>query len=191
MKTKLEVVNQALEACSQSPVASIDLADQQVELISGILEREIKDIQTEGWAFNAEENVTLTPDLSGFITVAPDVVGVSWGKDMHQHPVLALRGARLFDKSQNTYVFSGPIKVRVVRLLDWEYTPQEFREYVAARVCRMAYASLITAGPMLQTLYLEEARARSGFTIRQAATSNESLLKTPVASRFLAPPYAR
>jgi hypothetical protein len=189
MKSKLEVVNAALEACSQSPVASIDLTNQQVEVISGILERELVDGQTEGWAFNVEDEVTLTPDLSGFITVAADILHVSWGKDRARTPVLALRGARLFNRSDNTYVFTGPIKVRVIRKLDWEFTPQEYREFIQARAIRMAYAALITGGPLLQALYLAEAQARAHLTALQASASNESLLRTPTASQFLESPW--
>ena len=60
--TELSAVNSILGAIGQSPVTSINYENPEVSYIYNILTEVNKDVQNEGWHFNTEQHIAVTPD---------------------------------------------------------------------------------------------------------------------------------
>ena len=123
--TELEAVNTMLSAVGEPPINFLDgQKNADAAIARNILTEISRDVQMQGWHFNTQINVTLTPGSDTFITLSDNVVradieywtsgGSSDNRDITQ------RGNRLFNKTDNTYAFTKDVKATVVYLLDWE-----------------------------------------------------------------------
>ena len=66
--TELSAVNSILGSIGQSPITSTNLqnlANPEIALIHNLLMEVTKDVQNEGWHFNKEDNVKISPDANG------------------------------------------------------------------------------------------------------------------------------
>jgi hypothetical protein len=176
MKTKLNVLNAALEAISHPPVGSTTGGSQAVELIMQMIERTALDTQRLGWSFNTEYDLELVPDgTTKEIDVGPSILAASWESSRHQYPDLVLRATRLFNRQTNTYQFDAPVRLTVVRELVWEETPAEFREFVEASVRRQAYQNIVGSSELFSVLARDEALARSRLETAQSGAAHNTL----------------
>ena len=78
--TELSAVNSILGSIGQSPVTTLNFTNPETEFIYNILTEVSKDVQNEGWQFNLEENVTVTPS-SNKISVGNQEIRVN----IHSH----------------------------------------------------------------------------------------------------------
>jgi hypothetical protein len=134
--TELSAVNLLLEVIGESPVNSLTssgLAD--VAIARRTLQQVSREVQSERWHFNTEQDVDLTPDIDGRIVVP---VGTLWVIENHPsaHIGITQRGNYLYDRLNRTHVFEDSINVTLVSFLDWEYLPNAAREYIAIKAAR-------------------------------------------------------
>lgn len=128
----LDAVNKVLAVTGDSPVSTLDDSYIQSRIAQQMLERATRDVLAQGWWFNEDENVTLTPDINGFITLAPNVIKVSVIGD---NGGIIQRGSKMYDRANRTYVFSESIPVDMVINLEWEELPQVARAYITDLAC--------------------------------------------------------
>lgn len=126
--TELEAVNEVLAAVGDQPVQTL-AAGTYIEAvrIQQILRNTSRRIQSKGWWFNEIENKTLQPDSGGFIYLGNNVIEVSVLDD-HDGSIVQ-RGNSLYDRKNDTYVFTKPIKVDLRLNLEWNELPQIARSY--------------------------------------------------------------
>ena len=62
--TELSAVNSILGAIGQSPITTLNYENPEISFIYNILNEVNKDIQNEGWHFNIEKHVKVTPDVN-------------------------------------------------------------------------------------------------------------------------------
>lgn len=128
--TELEAVNAMLEAIGESPVSTLSNAGLQDAAVAyQTLKNTLRRVQTLGWSWNTDLSWTFYPDDDGFIqlpanTLKADTVGASESIDA------VIRGQRLYDRVNHTYVFSGPVTVELVSALSFEELPESARQYV-------------------------------------------------------------
>ena len=86
--TELESVNIMLAAIGESPINSLTgTLPVDARLAQATLTETNKDVQSEGWSFNTEIDVTLTRDaVSKQIALSTDVLRVD--PNIHQHPTI-------------------------------------------------------------------------------------------------------
>jgi hypothetical protein len=134
MVTKLQAVNASLLAIGQQLVATLDDAldiDATQALI--LLDEINEEIQSEGWAFNTDENVVLTPNSqTGKIAIPTNYINVrSIGT-----PTVQVRNGKLYNQSTQTDVFTSNVTAEVVRLVPYEEAPAPFALYVKSLLVR-------------------------------------------------------
>lgn len=120
--TQLNVVNDMLGSLGEAEVNSLvgqaPLISRCVSLLRTANARE----QTKGWWFNTE-TLTLTPDNSGAVVVSADALKVD---PIDPNLPYTHRGNRLYNLKAGTEdprVFTYPVEVRLVRLIDFEDLP--------------------------------------------------------------------
>ena len=115
--TKLEAVNKALQMMGEAPINSLqglfglgNLAETTIDSVS-------RKLQTEGWSFNTDYQVSLVRDsTTNHISVGSNVSRIY--VDPYEYPDIDVvqRGSKLYDRKNNTYEFEKNLKETVIVL---------------------------------------------------------------------------
>lgn len=173
--TKLEAVNVCLNNIGEAPVTSLDsglLVDAQIA--SDIVDEISREVQSYGWNFNTEV-FTLTPDIDGFInlpaaTLKVDSVQANAAED------LIMRGSRLYDKDNNTFVFTESKTVEVVLFLDFDEMPETIRRFIALRSARVFQERQLGVDALSAQNREDERRAWAMLMSEEADSSDYNVL---------------
>jgi len=160
LTSQLESVNVMLGHIGESPINTLSgILPISATTALAVLNEVSKEIQSEGWHFNSEKNVTLSPDSNNnTITVPTDAVQV----DADDKSVdIVQRGSVLFDRTDNTDTFTESIKVNLVRLLDWDSLPEEARRYISLRASRVFQGRTVGSRELEALIARDEYQARS------------------------------
>ncbi|ALF01674.1 tail tubular protein A [Caulobacter phage Percy] len=125
--TTLDVINAQLATLGEAPLN--DIEEDHPFVAAGLLSlRTINNReQAKGWWFN-KEIVTLNPDATtGSISIPDDAISVDPIDGSHY----VMRGRRLYNPNTSTYVFTAPVRVRLIRRLDFEDLPPSAADYIA------------------------------------------------------------
>ena len=98
--TELESVNIMLAAIGESPLNSLTgTLPVDARLAQSTLTEVNKEVQSEGWSFNTEIDVTLPRDGSNHVNLSNDILRVD--PNIHQHPTIDAiqRALKLYDLS--------------------------------------------------------------------------------------------
>jgi len=173
--TKLEAVNVCLTNIGEAPVTSLDsglLVDAQVA--SDIVDEISREVQSVGWNFNTEVH-TLSPDTDGFIHLPASTLRADTVQEDARFN-LVVRGRRLFDKDNNTYVFSSTKKVELVLFLDFEELPEVARRLIALRAARTFQERQLGVDSLSAQNRDDERRAWAAMLDEEAASSDYNIL---------------
>jgi hypothetical protein len=141
--TRLQAVNTMLSVIGSAPVNQLtgpnapNSAD--VAIAMQVLDEVSLNIQSRGWHFNTEEDVTLTADpITSEVVVASNVLLVDVDYPNNDGLDITLRGNKLYNRKTNSFQFTGPVeKVRLIRALEWDDLPQAARHYITIRAARI------------------------------------------------------
>lgn len=155
---ELAAVNDMLAAIGESPVNTLE-GDSNADVANArrILNKVNTEVQSKGWTFNIEEGVSLVPDVfSQLINYLPDYLSV---KSTSGTTIYTNRGGYLFDRSERTDQFTGPVEVNLIRLRSFEEMPVPFRTYIIAKASRRFNIRFFGAAEIEATLQEEESDA--------------------------------
>lgn len=185
LTTKLETVNSMLGHIGETPVNSI--ADTNALPVTAamavtIIDEVSREVQTEGWHFNTEDNVELTPDSQGNIEIPEDIIEL----DVADKTVdVVQRGLSLFDRRDNTTTFKDKITVSLIRLLDWDSLPEVARRYITLRASRVFQGRVVGSRELESLIARDEFQARARLMNTDGNTSDRTIFDSPdVASRI-------
>jgi len=131
LTTELEAVNAILSAVGESPVNSLDDEFVDAENARALLNAELRAILSRGFHFNTDLEYTLSIDDDGFIQVPATTLRViTTDKD------IVRRAARLYNRREQTYVFTEDIDVTLVVLQEFDECPEAVRNYVTIKAGR-------------------------------------------------------
>jgi len=185
LTTKLETVNSMLGHIGETPVNSI--ADTNALPVSAamavtIVDEVSREVQAEGWHFNTEDNVELTPDSQGNISIPEDIIEL----DVADKTIdVVQRGLSLFDRRTNTTTFKDKITVSLIRLLDWDSLPEVARRYITLRASRVFQGRVVGSRELEALIARDEFQARARLMNTDGVTSDRTIFDSPdVASRI-------
>ena len=101
--TELEAVNVLLTTIGEQPINTLSgNQTTDVTIARQVIKEVSREVQSQGWHFNTEENVTLVPDsVNSHITVPIDVARID-----SKYKNVVIRSGKLFDVQDRTFVFS-------------------------------------------------------------------------------------
>lgn len=176
--TELEAINIILSTIGESPVNSLAEVSSVVDAVvaKSVLKEVSTAVQEEGWHFNIEKNFTLTPDfLNKEIQVPGNCIQCdSSGQDSERD--VCVRGNRLYDRDNLTFVFDRPVQVDMVLVLPFEELPQAARHYITIRAARVYQQRVVGSETLGNFTEKDEARARAGLRKFEADTSDYNIL---------------
>lgn len=178
--TELEAVNTMLSAVGEPPINFLDgQKNADAAIARNILSEISRDVQMQGWHFNTQRNVTLTPGPDTFIALSDNVVrvdidywtsgGPSDSRDITQ------RGDRLFNRTDNTYAFTKDVKATVVYMLQWTELPEPARRYINVKAARIFQDRMVGSQAHHAFSREDEIRARAALKEFETDTADQSI----------------
>ena len=160
--TELSAVNSILGAIGQSPVTTINYENPEISFIYNILTEVNKDVQNEGWHFNTEYHVKVTPDATTKHVVLPENTLRYDLRDSHdKNQDVVIRNGRLYDLVDHTDEFTTDLYLDVVTLYKFEDLPNPFQRYITYRAASRAATQLVSNPALVQLLQQQESQSRA------------------------------
>ena len=174
--TELEAINTMLSTIGESPVNTVeDTGNVDVVIARQILQSVSREVQARGWHFNTEINYTITPDSEGYLVLPntvlkADTVYPDSSKDV------VVRGSKLYDRENHTYVFTNAVKVDMTILLTFDELPEVARNYVTIRASRIFQERVVGSDTLHAFNSQDEARAMVSLMEYEADTADLNIL---------------
>ena len=149
--TELEAVNTMLVTIGEQPVSSLDnLAGlQDASIARQILSNISRAVQSKGWVFNLDLQVTYTPDANGEINLGANVLRIDTTTKVRSTTKdIVERGGKLYDREKNTSIFTDTVKVDRVIVLNFDDLPEVARRYIAIRSARVFHDRVVGSGEL-------------------------------------------
>lgn len=134
--TRLEAVNLILRAVGKAPVNSLGSGvPRDVSIAEDVLDDSARAILSDGWHFNTESEITLSPS-GGEITIPTTYLVVD--VDLRDDPCrdLVQRGTKLYDKKNHTFTISKDVRVQAIIGFPFDECPQTIRHYITVSAAR-------------------------------------------------------
>ena len=176
--TELEAINIMLAAIGEAPVNSLTgLLPVDARTAQNTLTEINKEVQSEGWSFNTEIDVTLTRDGSNQISLPANVLRID--ANIHQHPTIdpIQRGLKLYDRQNNKYEFDEDLICTVVYFREFNEITEQARRYINIKAARVFVDRLIGDQGLRTYTQEDETRARAILTESDYANADHNLLR--------------
>jgi hypothetical protein len=179
--TLLEATNAVLAGIGELPVNSIpDSGLSEAVLAKDTVLEVSREIQALGLHCNTDIRYKLTPDTQGFITVPTNVLKI----DAHYRDEdYVIRGSRLYDRTNQTFIFTKPVEVDIVWLLDFEELPEVVRRYVTIRAARLFQKRVVGSEGLHGLSEEDEQRAYAAVMQEEILTEDANFLEGPLVSQ--------
>ena len=175
--TELECINIMLAAIGEAPVNSLTgTVPVDVRIAQSTLTEVNKQVQSEGWSFNTEIDVTLTRNASNNIVLGTDVLRVD--AQTHDHPSInpIQRGLKLYDRKNNTFIFDVDLKCTVVYFRSFDELPEQARSYMTIKAARIFVDRLVSDQSLRTYTQEDEIRARSVLMETDLSNADHNML---------------
>ena len=177
--TELESVNIMLAAIGESPVNTLTgTLPVDVRLAQSTLTEVNKEVQSEGWSFNTEIDVTQQRDSSTQqINLSTDILRID--PNIHQHPTIdeIQRGLKLYDRLNNKYEFDEDLICTVVYFRTFVEIPEPARRYITIKAARIFVDRLVSDDGLRTYTQQDEVRARAILMETDLANGDHNLLR--------------
>ena len=189
--TDLSAVNSILGAIGQSPVTTLNYENPEISYIFNILTEVNKDVQNEGWHFNKEYHVKLSPDNNKHVVLPPNTLRY----DLHADAIdksqdLVIRKDttdgqfKFYDLVDHTYEFTDDIYVDVTTLYKFDELPNAFQRYITYRSAVRAATQLVSNPQLVQLLQQDEAKSRAACMEYECSIGDHNFLGHPHESYY-------
>ena len=179
--TELEAVNVLLTTVGEAPVNTLSgNQGTDVTIAKQVLNEVSREVQSQGWHFNTEPQVKLTPDQFKHINVPADTARI----DSNEYNVV-IREAKLFDLDERSYEFESSILVDVVYYRDFEVLPDTAKKYITTRAARIYSDRMINSETMHRMLAKDEQSALIDLKEFEGDTGDYNMMDSYSVARVL------
>ena len=164
--TEIQAVNMMLTTIGEVPISNLDdLAGlQDASMARDILTNTSRAVQSKGWTFNLEFNVSRTPKNNGQIELGSNVLRVdSVSKVRSSTSDIVERARKLYDREKNTHQFTlgEAVKIDQVIFLAFADLPEAARRYIAVKSARIFHDRVVGSGELHRFFQEDEGQAWS------------------------------
>ena len=175
--TELEAVNVMLSVITEAPVTTLGVDTIEDASVALTLLREVsRQFQAEGWHFNIDYDYELTVDGNSKIPVPTTAAAVD-SMD-YENVNVARRGGFLWDKDNNTFVFSSrqALKCVITWMYDFEDLPQTARTYITLMAARRFAKNVMGDEASVMYTAEDERTARAQFIADDCRKADYNML---------------
>ena len=139
--TQLQAVNILLSTIGEAPVSSLSSGLLDAETAETLINEVSRNVQSTGWNFNTELNLTISPNEAGEVVLPVEYVRADLAQSLTKFrsstEEYILRGQKMYDKVKHSYTISKPLKLDVITLLSFTNLPEVARRYITAKASRI------------------------------------------------------
>ena len=182
---EIDAVNTLLSIVGELPITTLEGAlNADALLARRTLQDTLIEFQNEGWWFNTEDNYDLVPDSQGEINVAESVRNVDIDPRDSFDVDVVLRGRKLYDRKNHTYLFTKTLKAKLTHALAFDELPQSAKNYVIAWSAMRYQVKILGVTDMHTALSQDYTRARTTFINEDIRNSDRNYLDLSPNSRM-------
>ena len=164
--TELSAVNSILGSIGQSPITSLTTgnaqANPEIAFIQNLLTETNKNVQGEGWHFNKEDHVKISPDTNGNFLIPTNYLRFDVHEGLYdRNRDVVRKNGKLYDNVLHTDVFTQDMYFDITYLLAFEDVPPTIQRYIIARASVRAATQLVSNADLVRLLQLEEAQTKA------------------------------
>ncbi len=183
--TELSAINSILGSIGQSPITAIDTANPEISFIQNLLNEVTKDVLNEGWHFNTENHVKVSPNSSGKIPIPQNYLRYDYSEgQFDKHIDLVKRDGVLYDLVDHTDVFDHDMELDIVYLYNFTDVPSAFQRYIISRASTRAATQLVTNPELVKLLQQQEVLARATLIEYETQQGDHSFFGVPHNSGY-------
>jgi hypothetical protein len=172
----LEAVNRVLQMMGEAPINSLEGQYGLAQQAQDVLDDVSRQVQADSWSFNTDRHKTLSRSVSNEIPVGTNVVRVVVDSLEYPGVDVVQRGAKLYDRIANSYVFDKDLKADVTYVLEWEELPEYARQYITVRAGRVLQESIIGSADLSRINQQQEAEVRAMFLDEETVVNDHSMI---------------
>lgn len=158
-QTKLDAVNMMLASIGQAPLNSLNVTGIKDASIAELsLDNTTREVLNRGWSFNTDRQFELVPDSNDNMLVPSDALQIDPSDRCDDYVERDNNGVRmLYDRENHTFTITeNPLKVDIIRAMEFEKIPQAARTYIATRAARLFQANVIGSDILFRYTELHE-----------------------------------
>ena len=169
------------------------LANPEVAFIYDLLTEVNKDVQNEGWVWNMERHVKVTPDGNKHLEIPANYLRYDLYDGFADKTFDVVRRKKnvsgtdkylLYDLVNHTYEFTGDKYLDIVYLYPYEELPSVFKRYITYRAAVRAATQLVTNPQLVQLLQTQENLTRAACMEYECNQGDHSYLGNPHDSYY-------
>ena len=166
VSTELDAVNSILMSVGESPVNTLTVQSPEVAIAQKTLRQVCREIQSEGWAYNTENEYPIELDTNNQCIIPNNVLQIDLNIYQHGKDYNIVRRSdngvqKIYDKKNHTFTFENCSKLYfdIVWMVDFEDIPQAFKDYITVRASRIASNRMVNNTESAKLLEGDEAYA--------------------------------
>ena len=159
---ELPAINQILMACGQAPVTTLDETNPDVAIAYQTLLEVSREVQSEGWSFNKEYHVAITPNDANEIPILSNYLQIDLSEADAGDKKAVQKNGKLYDKYNHTDKWTdGDVDCDILWLFDWVDLPRPIQDYITARASTITSSRIVGDNTQYQMLQQKEAYMRA------------------------------
>jgi hypothetical protein len=175
--SELQAVNTLLSIIGEAPVSSITgNTGVDVSIALQILDETNVEVQSRGWHYNTETEVTLAKDQNNKIPVASNCVQIDASKNYKTQFNITLRNGFLFDLENKTDVFTNTPVVDQILVQHFEHIPEYARKLIIIKAGRKFQARMVGSSELAGFTQVDEQEAIVNAERSDAANGDYNIL---------------
>ncbi len=176
--TELQAVNTLLSIIGEAPVNSITgNTGVDVSIALQILDETNVEVQSRGWHYNTETEVTLAKDQNNKIPVSTNCVQIDASKNYKTQFDITLRNGFLYDLENKTDVFASTTPVvDQILVQHFEHIPEYARKLIVIKAGRKFQARMIGSSELAGFTQVDEQEAIINAERSDAANGDYNIL---------------
>ena len=160
--TELSAVNSILGSIGQSPITALNFQNPEISFVYNLLTETCKDVQNEGWHFNKEDHIKMSPDGNGNYLIPSNYLRFDIHDGLYDRTRdVVRRDGKLYDLVLHTDVFTQDFYFDITYLLAFVDVPPVIQRYIIARASVRAATQLVSNPDLVKLLQLQEAQTKS------------------------------
>jgi hypothetical protein len=176
--TELQAINTMLSFIGEAPVSSITgNIGTDVAVAKNILDETSMSVQSQGWFFNRELEITMSRDTSNKVPLDSNCVQVEASAPYQYLYQYTIRNGYLYDLKNKTDVFTSDPQVDKVLVQQFEHIPEYARRYIVVKASRRFAARYIGASELVKLANLDEQEAHVAFEAADSRAMDANILK--------------
>lgn len=180
--TELEAVNVLLTTIGEQPINSLSgNQTTDVTIARQVLTEVSREVQSQGWHFNTEPEVSLVPDsVNSHITVPIDVARID-----SKYKNVVIRSGKLFDVEERTYIFTDNLKCDIIYFHDFLDLPHPAKKYITTRAARIFSDRSLNSESLNRMLKADERTSLVNLKEYENDTASHSMFDSYAVARVL------